>query len=56
MKERTGANASNEEEMLVFIPLGVEHQFRNTGNEKLKFIWIFSPQRMEEKIRKKYKE
>jgi mannose-6-phosphate isomerase-like protein (cupin superfamily) len=43
-------------ESLVIIPPGVDHQFVNTGDEIFKFTYTFSPQGMEAKIRKKYKD
>ena len=29
--------------MTVYIPMGVEHQTRNTGDEDLCYFWAFSP-------------
>lgn len=42
-----------KEEMLAFVLPGVERHFRNTGSERLRLIWVFSPQQMEWEIKKK---
>ncbi|MGE5607234.1 MAG: cupin domain-containing protein [Bacteroidota bacterium] len=30
-------------ESFLIAPIGVKHQIRNTGNEPLKFVWIYCP-------------
>jgi len=49
------AMGTRQTETLIFIPIGAEHQLKNTGRAPLKLTWTFSPPRMEEKIRRQYK-
>lgn len=32
-----------EPESVLLAPAGIEHEVRNTGNDPLKFVWVFSP-------------
>ncbi len=41
-----------EPEMMVFVPPGLKHTFRNTGTEMLSFAFFYAPPGPEQNIRK----
>lgn len=41
-----------EAETMVFVPPGLRHTFRNTGTERLSFVFFYTPPGPEQNIRK----
>jgi mannose-6-phosphate isomerase-like protein (cupin superfamily) len=46
-----GESIPLEPETMVFMPPGLEHQFKNTGSEPLSFVWFYAPPGPEQKVR-----